>query len=64
MGILETVGRQFLVLLPEKHEGEIFVGGEFVVKRIPVRQGNLAAGGVGNRRVEKPFQGFIVIRRQ
>ena len=37
LAVLVPGGFAFLVLLPEQHEGEVFVASQFIVQRLPVR---------------------------
>lgn len=60
VAVLIAVGLPLLVLLPQEHEGQVLLGHQFVVQRLPVRLGEVADYRMEDGRVEKPFQCFVV----
>ncbi len=48
------------VLLPQQHEGEVFVAAQFIVQRLPVGLSQLTGRGWLGRRVETFFKGLVV----
>jgi hypothetical protein len=60
LAVLVARGFSFFVLLPQEHEGKLFVPGKFVMQGLPVGLGQLARRWIEKWRVQTSLKGFVI----